>query len=158
MKISAGLLVYRIRDGNLEVFLIHPGGPFWEKKETGAWSIPKGEVDAEEDPLHAAQREFLEETGFEAPGPFLKLKIVKQSAQKTVEAWAMEGDYDPSKLQSNLFEMEWPPKSGRMQSFPEADRADWFSINEARHRILKGQLPLLDQLEQLLEDQLRAGS
>jgi predicted NUDIX family NTP pyrophosphohydrolase len=151
MKISAGLLVYRIRDGSLQVFLIHPGGPFWDKKDAGAWSIPKGEVNAEEDPMQAARREFLEETGFEAPGPFVKLGSIKQSSQKTVEAWAMEGDYDPTKLRSNLFEMEWPPKSGRMQSFPEADRAEWFPIHEARERILKGQLPLLDQLEKLLE-------
>ena len=156
MKISAGLLVYRIRDRNLEVFLIHPGGPFWEKKDTKAWSVPKGEVDPEEDPLQAARREFLEETGFEAPGPFVKLNSVKQSSQKTVEAWAMQGDYDPTKLQSNLFEMEWPPKSGRMQSFPEADRAEWFPINEARKRILAGQLPLLDQLAELLKDRLSA--
>ena len=151
MKISAGLLVYRFRNTGVEVFLIHPGGPFWENKDATAWSIPKGEPDNEEDSLQAAQREFLEETGFEAPGPFLKMNPVKQSSQKTIEAWAMKGDYDASKMVSNKFEMEWPPKSGRIQSFPEADRANWFPIKEAREKILKGQLPLLDQLEELLK-------
>ena len=151
MKISAGLLVYRVRNGNTEVFLIHPGGPFWDNKDAGAWSIPKGELDDQEEPLQAARREFQEETGFDAPGPFLKLNPVKQSSHKTIEAWAMEGDFDALKLKSNDFEMEWPPKSGRMQSFPEADRAEWFPLNEAREKILKGQLPLLDQLEQLLK-------
>ena len=151
MKFSAGLLVYRVRNGNLEVFLIHPGGPFWDNKDAGAWSIPKGEPDDEEESLQAARREFLEETGFDAPGPFSKLNPVKQSAQKTVEAWAMEADYDPLKFKSNTFEMEWPPKSGQIQSFPEADKAEWFTIKEAREKILKGQLPLLDQLEELLK-------
>jgi predicted NUDIX family NTP pyrophosphohydrolase len=158
MKISAGLLVYRIRDGYLQIFLIHPGGPFWDKKDAASWSIPKGEVDDQEESLNAARREFLEETGFHAPGPFIKLKPVKQSSHKTVEAWAMEGDYDPLKMHSNSFSMEWPPKSGQMQSFPEADRAEWFTITEARQKIFKGQVPLLDQLEELLKDRLSAGS
>ena len=150
MKISAGLLIYRIHNGTPEVFLIHPGGPFWTNKDAGAWSIPKGEIDDNEEPLAAAQREFREETGFEAKGPFIELTKVKQSGHKTVEAWASEGDYDPDKLVSNLFSMEWPPKSRQMQEFPEADGAAWFTFPEARNKILKGQMPLLNELEDIL--------
>ena len=150
VKSSAGLLVYRFEKGEAELFLIHPGGPFWSKKDAGAWSIPKGEVGPDEEPLDAARREFQEETGFVSSGPFVKLQPIKQSNHKTVEAWAAEGNYDPAEMKSNLFTMEWPPKSGRMQEFPEADRAGWFTFAEARKKILIGQLPLLDELEQKL--------
>lgn len=138
--------MYRRRDGRLEVFLVHPGGPFWAKKDAGAWSIPKGEYAEGEEPLAAAQREFEEETGFVARGNFVELGAVKQPGGKVVRAWAAEGDCDPSALKSNVFEMEWPPRSGKVASFPEVDRAAWFSVEEARERILKGQVPLLDAL------------
>ncbi|MCI0414577.1 NUDIX domain-containing protein [bacterium] len=147
MKESAGLLIYRFKNGILQVFLIHPGGPFFKSKDAGIWSIPKGEVSAGEDPLNAALRELQEETGFEAHAPFLKLTAVKQSSYKMVHAWAAEGNYDPAKLRSNTFPLEWPPGSGKIQNFPEADRAQWFTIPEARRKILKGQIPLLDELE-----------
>jgi predicted NUDIX family NTP pyrophosphohydrolase len=147
MKESAGLLIYRFKNGNLQVFLIHPGGPFFKSKDEGSWSIPKGEVDSDEGPLDAAIRELREETGFDAQGPFLKLTPVKQSSYKTVHAWAAEGNYDPALMKSNDFALEWPPQSGKNQYFPEADKADWFTIPEARDKILKGQIPLLDELE-----------
>ncbi len=145
-KVSAGLLMYRRGKGRLEVFLVHPGGPFWAKKDAGAWSIPKGEYAEGEEPLAAAQREFAEETGFAAQGNFVELGGVKQPGGKVVQAWAFEGDCDPAELKSNLFEMEWPPRSGRQASFPEVDRAGWFSMAEAREKILKGQVALLDAL------------
>lgn len=144
-KTSAGLLLYR-RRGELEVFLVHPGGPFWAKKDTGAWSLPKGEFMDGEDPLQAARREFTEETGLTIDGEFRRLEPVKQSGGKVVHAWAVEADCDVTRVRSNLFSMEWPPKSGRMQQFPEVDRAQWFNIAEARQRIIAGQLGLLDQL------------
>jgi predicted NUDIX family NTP pyrophosphohydrolase len=150
MKISAGLLVYRFHQGKLEVFLIHPGGPFWMNKDAGAWSIPKGEVDQDEAPLEAACREFHEETGFQAKGPFLELDEITQSPHKKVKAFAAEGDYDPLKMQSNTFSVEWPPKSGKLKEFPEADRAQWFTMPQARRKILQGQIQLLNNLEQLL--------
>jgi predicted NUDIX family NTP pyrophosphohydrolase len=149
-RTSAGLLLYRRRDG-LEVFLVHPGGPFWAKKDLGAWSVPKGEFIEGEDPLQAAKREFTEETGFAVAGEFRRLDPVKQSGGKVVHAWAIEADCDPSKLQSNSFSIEWPAKSGRMQQFPEVDRAQWFTFVEARQRIIKGQAALLDQLAAMLE-------
>src|SRR5215472_2999754 len=145
-KLSAGLLMYRRRGYALEVFLVHPGGPFWAKKDAGAWSIPKGEYAESEEPLAAAQREFAEETGFVARGDFVDLGAVKQTGGKVVRAWSFEGDCDPAELKSNLFEMEWPPRSGRVASFPEVDRAGWFSIAEAREKMLTGQFPLLDAL------------
>jgi len=145
-KLSAGLLMYRRRGDALEVFLVHPGGPFWAKKDAGAWSIPKGEYAESEEPLAAAQREFAEETGFVARGDFVDLGAVKQTGGKVVRAWSFEGDCDPAELKSNLFEMEWPPRSGRVASFPEVDRAGWFSIAEAREKMLTGQFPLLDAL------------
>lgn len=145
-KLSAGLLLYRRRGDVLEVFLVHPGGPFWAKKDLGAWSIPKGELAEGEDPLAAAKREFTEETGFPIEGEFRPLKPLRQPSGKTVAAWAVEGDCDPAELRSNTFEMEWPPKSGKRQAFPEVDRAAWFSIEEARERILAGQAPFLDEL------------
>jgi predicted NUDIX family NTP pyrophosphohydrolase len=150
-KLSAGLLLYRAGSaGSAEVLLVHPGGPFWEKRDLGAWSIPKGEVSAGEDPLTAARRELAEETGFLASPPFVPLEPVKQRGGKTVAAWAAAGDADPAALTSNSFAMEWPPRSGRWQSFPEVDRAAWFSLSAARQKILAAQIPLLDQLAALL--------
>ena len=149
-KSSGGLLLYRRGGGELEVLLVHPGGPFWAKKDIGAWSIPKGEFAKGEDPLEAARREFIEETGFSVEGDFRRLDPVKQSGGKMIYAWAIEADCDASQARSNLFSMEWPPKSGRLQEFPEADRAEWFTIPEARKRIIKGQLGLLEQLISLL--------
>lgn len=146
-KRSAGLLVYRRTEGSLEVFLVHPGGPLWAKRDAGAWSIPKGEFDPDEDPLTAARREFTEETGFDVAGPFVALEPVRQSGGKVVHAFAVEGDCDPSRLRSNPFSMEWPPRSGHQQEFPEVDRGAWFTIDQAHDKILKAQRPLLDQLE-----------
>jgi predicted NUDIX family NTP pyrophosphohydrolase len=144
-KISAGLLLYRWRS-ELEVFLVHPGGPFWSKKDAGAWSVAKGEIGQGEEPLQAAKREFLEETGFTIDGEFHPLDAVRQSGGKVVQAWAIEADCDPSQVRSNRFSVEWPPKSGKIQDFPEVDRASWFNIEEARKRINPGQIGLLDQL------------
>jgi predicted NUDIX family NTP pyrophosphohydrolase len=138
--------MYRWREGKLEVFLVHPGGPFWAKKDKGAWSVPKGEYAEGEDPLEAARREFQEETSFAAQGPFTELGTVKQAGGKLVIAWAFEGDCDPAKLGSNLCQVEWPPRSGRMIEFPEVDRGRWFSISAAREHILKSQEPLLDSV------------
>ena len=148
-KVTAGLLLYRYRD-ELEVFLVHPGGPFWAKKDLGAWSLPKGEITEGEDLLHAAKREFTEETGFPIDGEFRPLDPVKQSNGKIVHAWAIEADCDPLQIQSNLFAMEWPPKSGKTQEFPEVDRAAWFTIAEAQKRILTAQAKFIDQLVSLL--------
>ena len=149
---SAGLLLYRRRGGALEVFLVHPGGPFWSKKDLGAWSIPKGEYAEGEDPLSAARREFQEETGFAPPDDPVALGEVKQAGGKIVVAWAAEGDCDPEKLVSNTCEIEWPPRSGRKIEIPEVDRAGWFRIEEARERILKSQQPFLDRLAERAGD------
>ena len=149
-RTAAGLLVYRRRD-QLEVFLVHPGGPLWAKKDAGAWTLPKGEIDEDEDPLQAAKREFTEETGFTMNGEFYPLEPVQQSGGKLVYAWAVEGDCDPAQLCSNSFSMEWPPKSGKMTELPEVDRGEWFSIAEARKRILPAQENFLDQLVRLLD-------
>jgi predicted NUDIX family NTP pyrophosphohydrolase len=130
----------------LEVFLVHPGGPFWVKRDAGAWSIPKGECADGEDPLLAAQREFLEETGYAPEGPFLELGTVRQAGGKRVSAWAAHGELDPAQLRSNHFTLEWPPRSGRLQVFPEVDRGAWFSVSQARERLLAGQLGLLEAL------------
>ena len=146
MRTSAGLLPCRSSNGQLEVFLVHPGGPFWAQKDAGAWSICKGEYGPDEDPLAAARREFTEETGFVAEGEFVSLGRVRQKGGKEVAAWICRGDFDPALLRSNTFEMEWPPKSGRLQSFPEVDRAAWFTLEEARAKILASQLPFLDRL------------
>ncbi|HKV42382.1 MAG TPA: NUDIX domain-containing protein [Blastocatellia bacterium] len=152
-KSSAGLLMYRLRNGIIQVLLVHPGGPFWAKKDVGAWSIPKGEFGSDEDALAAANREFEEETGLKPTGPFLPLTPVKQSGGKIVHAWAFLGDCDPASLASNTFTMEWPPHSGRQQAFPEVDRAEWFGIQEAKAKILKGQAALLAELDRLQGEQ-----
>jgi predicted NUDIX family NTP pyrophosphohydrolase len=145
-KRSAGLLLFRRRNGVLEVFLAHPGGPFWVKKDLGAWTIPKGEFESGEEPLDAAQREFEEETGFKVDGEFLDLGTVTQNSGKIVSAWAVEGDCDPEKLVSNFCEIEWPPRSRRMIEIPEIDRGAWYSIDEARTKIFTAQAPFLDRL------------
>jgi predicted NUDIX family NTP pyrophosphohydrolase len=150
-KRSAGLLLYRQRRDSLEVFLVHPGGPFWAKKDLGAWSIPKGEYAENEDPLTAARREFQEETGFPAPGDCLELGQIKQAGGKLVSAWAAPGDCDPEKVVSNLCQIEWPPRSGRTLEIPEVDRAAWFTLDEARRRILPTQLPFLERLADSLQ-------
>ncbi len=144
---SAGILVHRRRDGRLEVLLVHPGGPFWARRDEGAWSIPKGEYDAGEEPLAAARREFEEELGSPPPdGPFDELGDVRQKSGKRVRAWAVEGDLDASAAHSNTFELEWPPRSGRMIEAPEIDRAEWFGLEEARRRINPAQVELLERL------------
>jgi predicted NUDIX family NTP pyrophosphohydrolase len=145
-KLSAGLLMYRRRGGAVEVFLAHPGGPFWKNKDEGAWSIPKGEYSEGEAAVDAAQREFREETGFEPGTDFVSLGRIKQPSGKIVSVWAFEGNCDPAELRSNTFLVEWPPKSGKSREFPEVDRADWFSLDAARVKLLKGQLPFLDRL------------
>jgi predicted NUDIX family NTP pyrophosphohydrolase len=145
-KRSAGILMYRRAGNELEVLLVHPGGPFWARKDLGAWSIPKGEYSENEDALAVAKREFEEETGARVQGDVLPLGEVVQPGRKIVTAWAIEGDFDPSDLKSNSFEMEWPPKSGRRQSFPEVDRAQWFSPADAREKILKGQSEFITRL------------
>jgi len=144
-KTSAGLLLF-CRCPEVEVFLVHPGGPFWRKKDAGAWSIPKGEFAAGEEPLQAAQREFTEETGFTISGEFRSLDPLKQPGGKIVYAWAIEADCDPAQVRSNSFSLEWPPKSGKMQQYPEVDRAAWFNISEAREKILSGQVGFIEQL------------
>ena len=147
IKHSAGILMYRFREDSLEVFLVHPGGPFWAKKDEGAWSIPKGEFNIDnEDPLDAAKREFEEETGFTLEGDFISLDDLKQSSMKIVHAWTIEGDCHAAKIKSNTFSMEWPPRSGKQQEFPEVDRAEWFDIETAKIKLLKGQTPFLDKL------------
>ncbi|HEY7532578.1 MAG TPA: NUDIX domain-containing protein [Nitrospiraceae bacterium] len=152
-KISAGLLLYRVRHGKAEVFLIHPGGPYWKNKDEGSWSIPKGECDPDADLLAEAKREFVEETGMRVEGEFCKLSPVRQPGGKIVQAWVVEGDCDPAQLKSNTFVMEWPPRSGQWQEFPEVDRGGWFTCPEAREKLLKGQRPLVDELERMLENQ-----
>jgi predicted NUDIX family NTP pyrophosphohydrolase len=146
-KKSAGVLLYRESSGQLEFLLVHPGGPFWSKKDEGAWSIPKGEFDDDEDPLAAARREFAEETGARPPDEGIPLGPLRQSGGKVVYAFAMRGDFDPISLQSNTFSMEWPPKSGKQQSFPEVDRAAWFPLEIALRKILKGQAGFLTELK-----------
>jgi len=149
---SAGLLVFRLGARGVEVFLVHPGGPYWIRKDSGAWSIPKGEIRPNEDPLIAARREFLEETGNVADGSALPLGVVLQAGRKLVHAWAVRGDLDPAQVRSNTFDLEWPPGSGVMRAFPEVDRAAWFTIDEARQRILPSQAPLLDRLLDALSE------
>ncbi|HWE73694.1 MAG TPA: NUDIX domain-containing protein [Stellaceae bacterium] len=151
-KESAGILLYRQRGGATEVFLVHPGGPFWKNKDDGAWTIPKGEPNAGEDKLAAAIREFAEETGTVPAGDFRSLPPIKQAGGKWVHAWAVAGALDPAALVSNEFEMEWPPRSGKRARFPEVDRGAWFELEAARAKINKGQAALLDALSKLLAD------
>jgi len=152
-KSSAGLLLYRRRGGGCEVFLVHPGGPFWKAKDLGAWSMPKGELAPDEDPLAAARREFTEETGLALSGACRPLASIRQPSGKTIHAWAVEGDCDPARITSTTFPLEWPPRSGRVQEFPEIDRAAWFALDEARARISKGQRGFLDRLRQCLGEE-----
>lgn len=146
VKQSAGILLYRKNNDQLQVFLVHPGGPFFKNKDIGAWSIPKGEFLPDEDPLAAAKREFMEETGQPIDGEFVPLEPVFLKSGKKVYAWAVEGDIDHEVIISNLFEMEWPPRSGKMQSFPEIDRAAWFTVEEAKEKINAGQVGLIESL------------
>ncbi len=150
MRKSAGILLYRKHEGAHEVFLVHPGGPFWKNKDIGAWSIPKGEFEESEEPLTAAKREFREETGFDAEGTFIPLTPVKQKSGKLIFAWALKKNIDPAALVSNTFEMEWPPKSGKIIELPEVDRAAWFTIEEAGNKIIPGQAAIINELCDLL--------
>lgn len=147
---SAGILLHRVSAGTREVLLIHPGGPYWQRRDEGAWQIPKGGVLPGEEPLEAALREFAEELGSAAVGEPVPLGTIRQAGGKRVEAFAILGDLDPETLASNSFEIEWPPRSGRMQTFPEVDRAGWFTLADARAMMLTSQLPLIDRLEELL--------
>lgn len=152
-KKSAGILMFRRRHGILEVFLVHPGGPFWAKKDRGAWSVPKGEYEVDENSFEAARREFREETGWEPSGEFISLTPRRQPSGKTVTVWAVEGECDASAIRSNTFSLEWPPKSGKHREFPEVDRAGWFSIAEAGEKIVKGQAGFLQELVKILGDE-----
>jgi predicted NUDIX family NTP pyrophosphohydrolase len=151
---SAGILMYRATRQSLEVLLVHPGGPFWRNRDDGAWSIPKGEIDAGEDPEAVAKREFMEELGSAPVGALQPLGEIRQRSGKHVHAFAVRGDLDVETVASNTFEIEWPPKSGRTQTFPEVDRAGWFTLSAARAKILEGQRPLLDRLEELVGDDI----
>jgi predicted NUDIX family NTP pyrophosphohydrolase len=154
-KKSAGILVFRIRDKKPEIFLMHPGGPYWAKIDLGAWSIPKGEIEENEHQSEAARREFKEETGIQLNGELIPLKPVKQKSGKTVIAWAVELDIDVSNIKSNQFEMEWPPRSGNHQQFPEMDRAEWFTVSDAKEKIIPGHAALIGELEEILNNRLR---
>jgi predicted NUDIX family NTP pyrophosphohydrolase len=149
-KVSAGVLLYRRRNGTLEVLLVHLGGPFWTKKDAGAWFVPKGEVNSGEEELAAARREFAEETGLAADGELLELGSVKHKSGKKVSAWAMEGDCDPAALRSNTFQMEWPPKSGKKKEFPEIDRADFFGVEAAREKMHPSEFAFVERLADFL--------
>ena len=155
-KKSAGLVVYRRRADGIDVLLVHPGGPFWANKDEGAWSIPKGEFDDSEDALAAAKREFHEETGLTVAGAFRPLAPVKQRSGKTIFAFAVEAELDAAVIRSNKFAVEWPPKSGRFQEFPEVDRAAWFALEDGKRKLHAGQAPLLEELGTLLGDEVRA--
>lgn len=150
---SAGVLLWRVRDARVEVMLVHPGGPFWARKDLGAWSIPKGETAPGEDALATAKRELAEETGCTPEGEAIPLGSVKQKSGKTVHAWAVRGDFDPSKLVCNTFEMEWPKGSGRMRAFPEVDRAEWFDLATARQKINDAQAAFLDRIAALVQEE-----
>jgi predicted NUDIX family NTP pyrophosphohydrolase len=148
-KLSAGILLFRRRNAEIEVLLVHPGGPFWAKKDDGAWSIPKGEYAEGEDELAAAKREFREETGLSIDGEWMPLGEVRQEGGKLVKAWAVEGDADATAARSNTFSLEWPPRSGNLREFPEVDKAEWFSLSAAREKILKGQREFLQRLAEV---------
>jgi len=150
-KQAAGILVYRRKNKNQEVFLVHPGGPIYKNKDLGAWQFPKGEFENDEKPFDAAKREFAEETGQQVSGEFIELKSVKYKSGKIIYAWAVECDVDQNKIESNLFSIEWPPKSGKQQEFPEVDRGEWFSIAEAKKKILPALVPFLDELLEKLQ-------
>jgi predicted NUDIX family NTP pyrophosphohydrolase len=150
-KKSAGILLYRLYSNLPQVLLVHPGGPYWAGKDLGAWSIPKGEFWDDEDAIDAAKREFEEETGMGIAGDFIELNPVKQKSGKTVYAWAVEGDINPEEIISNTFEIEWPPKSGMKKTFPEIDQALWFTLDEAKIKILEAQMPLINELETKLD-------
>lgn len=150
-KSSAGLLLYRVRDGTVQILAVHPGGPIFARRDPGVWSIPKGEPEPGEDLLEAARREFTEETGLAPAGPFMPLAPVRQKGGKIVHAWAVEGDWDPSNLRSNTFRLEWPPGSGQVGEFPEIDRAEWLSVEEARRRLNPAQVALVEELVRRLE-------
>lgn len=149
-KLSAGILLYRIREDALEVMLVHPGGPFWKNKDLGAWSIPKGEYQIGEDPLEHAKREFKEETGQSLKGKFTRLMPIKQAGGKIVTAFAVEGEIDVTKIKSNSIPIEWPPKSGKFEQIPEIDRGEWFDLETARHKLNPAQTGFIDQLQDLL--------
>ena len=149
-KISAGILLYRFTADKLEVLLVHLGGPFWAGKDLGAWSIPKGLCESEEDLLQTARREFEEETGFLVDGNFISLGNLKQPSGKIIHAWALRGDLDTSRIKSNTFSLEWPKHSGQLQEFPEVDRGDWFELKTAHRKIFTGQSPFLDRLVKIL--------
>lgn len=151
-KLSAGILLYRIKDSETQVMLVHPGGPFWKNKDLGAWSIPKGEYQIGEDPLEHAKREFKEETGQSIKGKFTQLMPVKQAGGKIVTAFAVEGDLDVTKIKSNTIPIEWPPKSGKFQQIPEVDRGAWFDLVTARTKINGAQAAFLDQIEVFLKN------
>jgi predicted NUDIX family NTP pyrophosphohydrolase len=153
---SAGLVIWRRHPG-LEFLLVHPGGPYWRHKDDGAWSIPKGELDSGEDPFEAARRETREETGFAPSGRFALLRPVRQPSGKVLHAWTVDGDFDPQKMTSTSFEMEWPPRSGKRASFPECDRAAWFAPADALRRITIGQRPILEQARRKLGDEAPSG-
>lgn len=151
IKQSAGILLYRFDKRVLKILLVHPGGPFWKNKDEGAWTIPKGEFTNDEPPLQAATREFEEELGQQLNGNFQELNPIVQKGGKKVYAWAIEGDFDTSNFKSNSFTIEWPPTSGRQQSFPEVDKAGWFDIESAKQKINDAQIALLDQLQSLVQ-------
>lgn len=157
-KISAGLLMYRKIKGTLQVLLAHPGGPFFRNKDDGVWSIPKGETEPGEDLLECAKREFAEEIGLVPTGSFIPLAQFQQKGGKIVHAWAFEGDFDPCNIVSNVFAIEWPPKSGKQMAFPEIDRAEFFDIGIARQKINAGQIGLLDQLEDIELSKVSGGT
>ena len=149
-KVSAGILLFRVASGQLEVFLVHPGGPFWSKRDQGSWSIPKGELNEGSNPLETAKREFLEETGSSIDGDFIELTPLRQPSGKIIFAWAVHGDIDACSIKSNLFAMEWPPRSGTQHQFPEVDRGAWFAIAQASEKLIRGQRGFLDELQRKL--------
>jgi predicted NUDIX family NTP pyrophosphohydrolase len=150
-KKSAGVLMYRVKKKFPEVLLVHPGGPFWAKKDDGAWSIPKGEFDKDEIPLNAAVREVEEELGIAISGEFVELTPLKQKSGKLIYCWALQHDFDPLKISSNTFELEWPPKSGKKGIFPEVDKAEWFTMEGAKKKIIEGQTGFIDELHKILQ-------
>jgi predicted NUDIX family NTP pyrophosphohydrolase len=149
-KMSAGILLFRFTNVYPEILLFHPGGPYWANKDAGVWSIPKGELNENEEPVHAAERELLEESGITINGDLLELTPVKQKSGKKVFAWALEQDFNPIDMTSNLFEIEWPPASGQKKQFPEMDKCSWFTVEEAKLKILTAQVPLIEELEKMI--------